>query len=93
MHDLRLRFEGFRIQGAGHDIVGPFTLTGGLTSEGQVMLAKAYPTHEVFYLGTYDGEGLFAGEWLIGGLRDRWQIKLKPLPHSQSQDAVITEIT
>jgi hypothetical protein len=92
MHDLRLKFDDFRINGSGHDIVGPFTLTGGVTPDGQVTLAKTYPTHDVFYFGTYDGEGLFWGEWFLGDLRDRWLIKIKGSKTSAADDAVISEI-
>ena len=92
MHDLRLRFDEFRIFGSGYDIIGPFTLTGGI-AEGQVMLAKEYPTHSVFYFGTYDGEGLFFGEWLCGNARDRWLIKIKGPSALHPHDTAIKDLT
>lgn len=92
MNDLRLKFDDFRIFGFGYDIVGAFTLTGGVTPDGHVMLAKEYPTHSVFYSGTYDGEGCFYGEWFIGALRDRWFIRVKSRKGPAGEDAGIREI-
>lgn len=78
MTDLYLEFSSGAISGSGADIVGPFLFTGTIDAQGQVAMTKDYVgLHSVDYLGSYDGEGLLWGDWHIGGLKDRWLIKLK----------------
>ncbi len=66
MGPLLLRFHDGRIDGEGRDIVGPFTFTGDYDEHGAVRLVKQYlGRHQVFYQGTYDGEGTIFGKWRI----------------------------
>ncbi len=55
MEQLRLRFDGDKIVGAGVDVVGRFTMRGTLV-HGQIAIVKRYiGQHDVAYVGTYDG--------------------------------------
>jgi hypothetical protein len=93
MRDLRLRFDGGTISGAGRDIVGPFTLTGSLSDQGHVVMMKRYiGQHAVDYLGQYDGEGSLWGEWHIGPLKDRWMIRIGNTKSSAAHPREIEEI-
>lgn len=77
MTGLRLAFGNGRIHGSGSDIVGPFTFEGFLSSDGIVAMRKHYVgQHDVNYVGTFDGEGVMAGEWDIAGFRGPWWIRL-----------------
>ena len=78
MEKLRISFDAKRIQGAGIDIIGPFSLTGAIEENGAVAIVKRYlGQHSVDYLGTYDGEGSLTGEWRIGLDRGRWLITIR----------------
>ena len=93
MRDLRLRFDGNQIRGAGRDIVGPFTFTGTISEQGNVAMVKQYlGRHSVDYLGQYDGEGLLWGEWQIGPLRDRWMIRIGGAKASSAMAEEIEEL-
>jgi hypothetical protein len=68
MGSLVLRFHDGRIEGEGRDIIGPFTFTGEYDMHGAVRMVKHYHgrrSHQVFYHGTYDGEGTIFGQWRI----------------------------
>src|SRR5262245_40832543 len=65
MGPLVLRFHDGQIDGEGRDIIGPFTFTGEYEENGVIRMVKQYHgkrTHQVFYHGTYDGEGTIFGE-------------------------------
>jgi hypothetical protein len=88
MHHLVLHFAGERITGSGEDIIGPFTFEGTLDATGRVRLHKQYlGQHGVEYLGQYDGEGAFAGEWVVWFDRGPWCIRLQA-----AREAVATEL-
>ena len=77
MRELVLRFNAGRIVGSGHDIIGPFAISGVIAADGKVVLFKRYVgMHAVRYIGNYDGEGLMWGQWWIESLHNRWLIKL-----------------
>src|SRR4051812_8738529 len=64
---LSLRFEGWRIDGEGDDMIGRFTFSGTYDDSGSVALNKQYVgRHQVLYRGAYDGEGSIVGRWSIG---------------------------
>jgi hypothetical protein len=68
MGPLVLQFRGGRIKGEGRDIVGPFTFKGEYDEHGAVSMVKQYHgrrRQQVFYQGTYDGEGTIFGKWRI----------------------------
>lgn len=76
MGALQLGFEDQRIVGAGTDVIGDFTLQGGL-KESNVTIVKHYvDAHSVDYRGTFDGEGTLQGVWSIHGVGGRWLIKV-----------------
>lgn len=81
MEPLQLSFHNGRIQGAGNDIIAPFTISGTVTAQGVVVILKQYERrHSVDYLGHYDGEGVMAGEWQIDGYcGGRWMIRIRRL--------------
>lgn len=78
MRNLQLTLTGDSLQGSGWDIIGPFKLTGEITGGNVVILKQYLGRHQVQYLGTYDGEGVLAGEWRIGEWGGRWLISLTP---------------
>ena len=88
MSELQLQFHGESISGSGHDIVGVFTFLGSLDSRGRVTLVKRYlGQHFVEYLGTYDGEGILQGEWILPGLdRGNWLIWIKKSRGSEADE-------
>lgn len=66
MQDLDIRFSGDVITGAGHDRVGPFTLSGQVLPGHCVEIVKAYDgQHRVVYRGEHDGEGAIVGVWSL----------------------------
>jgi hypothetical protein len=66
MGPLVLRFENGRIDGEGRDVIGPFTFEGEYDDGGAIRMVKQYlGRHQVFYQGTYDGEGTIFGQWSI----------------------------
>jgi hypothetical protein len=78
MDGLVLTFAGETIRGVGHDIIGPFTLSGTIKSDGAVWIYKSYiGIHGVEYVGSYDGEGTMKGHWKIGTSFDKWAIYIK----------------
>ena len=90
MANLYLEFSAGSISGSGADIVGHFLFTGTIDAQGQVAMTKDYDgLHSVDYLGSYDGEGLMWGDWHIGGLKDRWLIKLKRSKSAGAQHAEV----
>lgn len=87
MHDLRLTFQEGTIQGSGTDIIGPFIFRGILSEHGAVVLRKHYlGQHEVEYLGTFDGEGGFSGEWTVGCDHGPWMIRLRRTERDSSTE-------
>jgi hypothetical protein len=78
MRDLYLEFSAGQINGSGVDTVGQFTFRGTIDAAGRIEMQKQYiGLWTVDYTGAYDGEGLLYGHWRIGGLTDRWLIRLK----------------
>lgn len=91
MENLRLSLHDGRLEGAGTDVVGPFTFAGTITKDGAVAMQKQYlGKHSVDYFGTYDGEGVLSGQWTIPGDRGAWMIRLRRL--ELDDDAEIKEI-
>ncbi len=77
MEDLTLRIDEGSVHGSGHDIVGAFTM-GGTIDAGAVSIVKQYiDAHEVLYVGTFDGEGMFRGRWSIWGVGGEWMIRVR----------------
>ena len=77
MHPLEVRLRDSRVVGRGCDVVGPFWLDGTLHPSGEVVILKQYVgRHQVLYVGKYDGEGTFAGQWRVEGEEGRWLICL-----------------
>ncbi len=77
MSDLRMSISGGRVFGSGHDMVGIFTFEGTIDEGGTVVMVKVYPTHNVHYVGKYDGEGTMSGEWEIVNFdRGPWMIRI-----------------
>ena len=93
MAALELTFDDGRILGSGIDLVGTFTLRGGL-EDGQVALLKHYlGRHTVDYLGEYDGEGLMCGQWRIGFFSGPWLIRINGLAETaRTEPAEIIDI-
>lgn len=68
MRGLVLHFGPGVVRGSGHDIIGPFTISGTCGPESAVRFVKQYTgQHAVLYEGTNTGEGVF-GVWQIPGL-------------------------
>ena len=78
MHELQLAISGDRLSGKGWDMVGPFTLQGQVTGNLVTIIKQYLGRHRVEYYGTYDGEGLLAGQWRIPPFVGRWSIALTP---------------
>lgn len=77
MDDLELSFENGQIRGFGTDIVGDFLLTGVIDNSGIRMLKKYIDQHQIEYQGTYDGEGVYFGQWNYAGfLGGKWLIRV-----------------
>ena len=77
MHDLVLTINDGKISGSGTDIVADFTVSGVVREDGKVEILKQYQgRHAVLYVGNYDGEGAYYGEWDIDGFRGTWFIRL-----------------
>lgn len=94
MGPLVLRFDDGRIDGEGRDIIGPFTFAGEYDEHGAVRMVKQYHgsrTHQVFYHGRYDGEGMIFGEWEIPPI---WKgsFALSPAAGKPPADAPIEEL-
>lgn len=86
MKSLSICFDLSHFSGSGHDIIGPFRLTGRIERDGSVTIDKAYlGKHHVEYIGEYDGEGTFFGFWRLGPMSGRWLIRLMVQEHSDSQ--------
>lgn len=94
MGPLVLRFHAGRIEGEGRDIIGPFTFAGEYDEHGAVRMVKQYHgrlNHQVFYHGTYDGEGTIFGEWRIPPI---WSgsFALSPVAGKPPADAPIEDL-
>lgn len=77
MENLSFDFETHEISGQGIDIVGPFTIEGIVKEGGDVTIRKQYvDRHQVTYVGLYDGEGAFQGNWHIGRSSGKWMMKV-----------------
>lgn len=77
MEPLQLIIQGSRITGSGLDSVGPFQFDGQW-SRGKVRMRKQYlGKHDVWYHGTYDGEGTLSGQWDQGFDQGNWLIRLQ----------------
>ena len=79
MQELTLAFDGERVSGSGHDMVGVFRFEGTIDAQGRVAMVKRYfGKHNVDYVGTYDGEGLLQGQWRMWDYdRGTWLIWIK----------------
>lgn len=68
MTPFHLNFSDGQVSGDGRDVVGRFVMTGQYDeSTGKIHLIKQYiGKHQVFYVGTPDGEGCVHGTWHIG---------------------------
>lgn len=76
MESLELEFDGQKLSGMGIDVVGAFRLDGYLDN-GKTVLNKQYVgRHRVVYLGTYDGEGTFHGQWRLAADHGKWMIQI-----------------
>jgi hypothetical protein len=94
MGPLALHFHDGQIEGEGRDIIGPFAFEGEYDEHGSVRLVKQYlgeRTHQVFYQGTYDGEGTIFGEWQIPPYW-RGSFALSPVVSRPRADAPIEEL-
>lgn len=92
MGPLVLRFHDGLIDGEGRDIIGPFTFEGEYDRHGAISMVKQYlGRHQVFYQGTYDGEGTIFGQWRIPPL---WSgsFALSPVVGKALADAPIEEL-
>ncbi|MCA9085717.1 MAG: hypothetical protein KDA81_16765 [Planctomycetaceae bacterium] len=82
MNELVMRISDAQIEGDGVDVVAPFTLRGEVRADGSVEMVKQYlHRHSVLYVGNYDGEGTFSGQWDIDGYRGEWAIRLLRTMH------------
>lgn len=89
MDDLLLSIQDGSLIGQGTDVVGDFELRGELV-EGRVSIMKQYVNaHEVYYSGTFDGEGTLQGNWAINSIGGSWLIRIV----SATGPAPITSIT
>ena len=90
MKHLIIDFSDGQLRGCGEDIVGAFTLTGRLDQD-QVIIRKQYVgQHSVEYLGTSEGEGLYRGQWNIGGdVGGEWEIYFKTIADTDQDDISI----
>ena len=90
MENLRIACEQGCLQGAGTDIVGPFTLTGTIAADGGVFIHKQYiGRHDVEYTGTFDGEGTMWGQWRIECWQGPWMIKIRACDSDAGEEIVL----
>ena len=91
MEQLWLRIEGTSIEGAGVDIIAPFTFSGKFRPDGSIEMIKQYERmHGVLYVGRYDGEGTLFGTWDINGYRGEWLIRFdRPVAGSTEIEEVL----
>ena len=83
--ELDLSFRSGRVTGDGRDGVGPFVISGGYdTGEGTVWWTKRYPTHDVFYKGYAEGNGIW-GLWEIAQF-DRDGFRIWPSGTSEGEE-------
>ncbi len=63
--ELHLSFINGRVMGTGRDPIGPFSIIGHYDIEdGKVWWTKKYASHDVFYQGFAEGQGIW-GTWEI----------------------------
>jgi hypothetical protein len=87
MENLRMTFNEGDIRGSGTDIIGPFTFSGFISDDGQVAMVKHYiGVHTVDYFGTYDGEGVMRGEWMIGFCHGPWMIRIRRTENASKEE-------
>ena len=86
MHELRLTIDSEILKGTGWDCIGPFTLQGKITGGNAAIIKQYIGRHQAHYLGTYDGEGVLAGEWRIGDFSGPWLISLAPAKDSHDDE-------
>lgn len=76
MEQLRLSFRDGQISGSGVDVIGPFTFSGRLDVQAVAMVKQYLGKHRVDYVGSFDGEGTFWGNWSIGPFGGPWRIRV-----------------
>ncbi len=92
---LGLRFQNGRLEGEGHDLVGPYTVRGTYDpADGRCEWTKQYlGKHSVSYLGYNEGNGIW-GVWeirlLFGLYHDRGVFHLWPEGRSPGAEAEYT---
>jgi hypothetical protein len=92
MDPLRVELRGDRLSGVGVDVIGPFRLDRRIDRGGKAEILKQYiGQHQVLYVGRYDGEGTFSGQWSVGGDAGTWLIFVGS--SSRDMDRPITDIT
>jgi hypothetical protein len=87
MENLRMTFNEGNIRGSGTDIIGPFAFSGFISDDGSVAMVKRYlGAHTVGYFGTYDGEGVMRGEWMIGFCHGPWMIRIRRMGNTSKAE-------
>lgn len=86
--ELHLTFINGRVMGTGRDGVGSFSVVGRYElDDGKVWLMKKYATHDVFYTGYAESQGIW-GTWEIPSVdRDGFRIWPKEAGESDRQVA------
>ncbi len=91
MTNLFIEFANGQLVGSGDDMVGPFVLNGHVQGD-QVVIRKQYlGQHAIDYHGTYNGEGVYFGDWRISGyVGGKWSIHVRSV--AEGSESVISEI-
>ena len=86
MIGLQLEVRDRQLSGVGIDVVGDF-LIEGLFKDQSVLIQKQYiGKHTVQYVGTLDGEGVYAGDWSIEGvIGGRWWMRIRDAADPESE--------
>lgn len=91
MTHFTLRFHDGVIEGEGRDVIERFIFQGTYDAQGNVRMIKQYTgkrSHQVLYVGTYDGEGTIFGQWSIGEFGSG-PFAIAPVPPTVDPDAPI----
>ncbi len=94
MDELTLAFDDGHVSGAGTDVVGDFVFRGHINQAGIRLVKQYIGQHQIEYLGTYDGEGIYFGKWSYAGyLSGKWLIRVNGFGQNQTgADAAIADI-